>query len=639
MIENAVLETKGQKLKPELQSEAMSGANHEWFLYTQMIMPILINSQEAWQLYMENRPDLQNFTSPDDSVGASSIRTSVIAQAVDAVHAQQHLTNFPDQENFFEGKPLNDIAKTNVKLAEAYIAQEMRKVNFLMKVFQDRKNLLLDGTSAVACPFQRKSKKKAKYAWPKIFGIELPIGKPRKTYVPSVQAEGTDYLPLRLEDWRVDPSVDEWDRTPFLYKYYMDVDAVKQIDGYQNTDDVTPYYQSWDQSESLKLQKLEYNDIQAFMAVGEDKDGIGEHKALIMERWGDFHLGGKVYENHVLVWANESVFLYFGPNPYDHGEKPFIISQYNPVPNSLYGKSSIKDAIPEAHALDDLNNTVLDILHNCALPYATYINSDSTLEAYIDNEDVPLSPGKMIPVQTHDSLRERSFPLPNIPWIGDWAKTLREDIRESTGGVPYATGGMTQDQDTRTLGEVQILANGTSTRFMTLIGFYELAKLTPYVQMFFENARQFMSEAVYISDFEKVLAPETLKLMEMEFEVTGSRSVIDKQKTQQGKLAFSQNILPLLMQNGYAVTNGEVLEVNVAEMAKDMAVDAGFQNVDDTFKIVSSQQEISQTPDNPMAAQQASQNMQQPVFGSGVNGPQPVQGPGVGQQAGNLDAA
>lgn len=626
MIEQSVMEDarKGVKLGTSAQSEAISGANQEWYMFTQQIRSILDDSQEAWQLYLENRPEGANFDNPDDAEGSSNIRTSAIAQAVDAVHAQQHLTNFPDQENFFEGRPLNDEAKTNRKMIESYMSQGLRKVDFLIKAFQDRKNLLLDGTSAVAVPFKRKTKRKAKYSWPKIFGIEIPIGKPRKTYVEEVASETTDFIPLRLEDWRIDPTADCWEDTPFLLKYYKKIEELQAIKEYQNTKDLTTYSTTLDESEFIKQQKLEYNGVEDFACMAMDKDGIGKHHALVMERWGDFYINGKHYPNHVLIWANESVFLYFGPNPYDHQEKPFIISQYNPVPNTLYGKASVKDAIPEAHALDDLNNTVLDILHNCALPWATYLDSDPTLEAYVDNEDVPLAPGKMIPVKSHDSIRERTFTLPNLPWIAEWAKTLREDIRESTGGVAYATGGITQEQGSRTLGEVQILANGTSTRFMALVGFYELTKLHRFIHINFENARQFATVPVFLTDFDKVVTPEILKLSEMEFEVTGSRSVMEANKTQQSRLEFMQNVVPALVQGGYAITNGDVLQINIAELAKDAAIDAKIPNVDERFKIVSSNQEISQQADNPMAAQLAAQN-QQLTFGSGLDGQEQIQ--------------
>jgi hypothetical protein len=630
MIEESVLEgqKKKSKLTPSQQSEAISKANNEWFTCTQMIQPILEESREAWQLYLENRPEGSDFESSEEAVGRANIRTSVIAQAIDSVHAQQHLTNFPDQENFFEGKPRNEMAKTNRKICEAYMAQEMRKLNFLIKVFQDRKNLLLDGTSVVATPFKRVTKMKAVYTWPKFFGVELPFGKPKKTYKETVVSEGTDFQPLRLEDWRVNPTIDDWKESPFLYKYYAEVEALQDIKAYQNTKDLTSYQMANDQSEFLKLQKLQFNGVESLsnLAVGVGpQDGLSDTCALVMERWGDFFIDGKKYENHLMVWANESVLLYFGENPYDHGEKPFELSPYNPIPNSPYGKGCVKDAIPEAHALDSLNNKVLDILANCADPWATYLDSDAVLEAYMDGQDVVLSPGKMIPVKSHDSIKERSFVLPNLTWIGDWAKTIREDIRESTGGVPYATGGMTQGQDERTLGEVQILANGTSTRFMSVVGFYELTKLLGYAGKFFENARQFASEPVYVSDFDQVITPETLKLMEMDFEVTGSRSVMEQSKNQQARMNWMQNILPPMIANGYATTNGSVLEVDVAELAKDAAIDAKLQNADDRLKVVSKAQEISQQADNPIAAEQASQQLM-----GGGNGPQnlPQNGPG-----------
>lgn len=632
MIDESVFEGKKKKSKltPSQASDAISRANQEWFTFTQQINPLMEDSREAWQLYLENRPEAMAYSSSEEASDGANIRTSVIAQAVDSVHAQQHLTNFPDQENFFSGRPMNEMAKTNRKLVESYMTQEMKKMDFLTKAFQDRKNLLLDGTSVVALPFKRKVKQKAVYSWKKFFGIEIPIGKPKKSYKEVVVTEGTDFIPLRFEDWRVDPTIPDWNDSPFLYKYYQSIDSLQATDAYQNTEGLTTYSDASDNSEFLKIQKLMFNGITApnNLAVGTQDTGLAATCALVMERWGDFWIDDKLYENHVMVWANESVLLYFGENPYDHQERPFALSPYTPVPNSPYGKSSIKDAIPEAHALDALKNQMLDII-SLSSPWFTYVDKDTTLEAYMDEGGLVLSPGKGVPVKSHESIKERSLPIPNLDWIGNIMTNLKEDIRESTGGVPYATGGINQTQNDRTLGEVQILANGTSTRFMSLVGFYEQTKLYRYADQFFENARQFVSDPVYVSDFEKIIAPETLKMMEMDFEITGSRSVMEKNNQQQAKLNFVQNILPPMLQAGYAITNGSVLEIDTAEMAKGMAVDAGIKDVDDLMKVITRTEEISQQADNPLAEQLA----------GGMNGLQPVQQANAGPEIADLGAA
>src|SRR5687768_11181787 len=94
---------KPVKLKASEQDEIVKGSADRWKSYTQQWNEWLDRAAESTNLYSNNRPTAaeQAALSPDKT-GRSNVRMPVISQAVDAVVAQQHLANFPQDESFFK---------------------------------------------------------------------------------------------------------------------------------------------------------------------------------------------------------------------------------------------------------------------------------------------------------------------------------------------------------------------------------------------------------------------------------------------------------------------------------------------------------------------------------------------------------
>jgi hypothetical protein len=579
------------KLSKVNKDSLVSGSNGRWHAWSDTIQDIRDRALEASQLYIENRPDKLEYATPDDAAQSlSRIRRPVLAQAIDSTISQQHLGSFPADERFFKGKPKNRLADENMDSYESHVEARLSLVDFMMSALKDRKNKMIAGTSAVWNPFIRETEIKTSYQFRKIFGIELPIGKPRAVRKETVTFEGTAYIPINFEDWRVDPLVDNLKEANFIWRRWVNKEELEAVKAFENTKDLTSYSDTWPSADSSGSNK---QTIYQQMGINPTYTGdsyVSKEMVLLYEEWGDFYVDGEYFHNHVLIYANDAVFLYFGPNPYNHQRKPFSVSAYIPMSGTLYGKSLAQDIIPLAHAEDTLLNQGIDIISKTGNPTFTYLVTDKAIEAFFDGDTVSLIPGEGIPCQSHDSIRPIVWDRAALQEIASIMQMLKEEIRESTGGVPYTTGGASATDQDRTATEVSTLAAGTNTRFQLFIQIYEQQKLKPFLQMIFENDRQFMTEPVFVEDQAQPLMPNTLKMMELDFDVTGSRAIINRAKEIQD-IDTVLGAVPNWLGSGLVKANGDVLEVNVPELIKRSLTMKGISDLDNVVDVITAQEQ------------------------------------------------
>lgn len=589
--------TKADRVKLDSvdQDQLVAHGVAEWNNWTTAIQDFSERALEARQLYVENRPDFLEYEKPDDAAQSlSRVRRPALAQAIDSTIAQQHQASFPMDERFYKARPRNKLTADRMETYEKHVERRLSLVEFLINSLKDRKNMMLDGTSAVWHPFMRKTERKVNYSFPKFLGISIPV-KPSKSYQDAVTLEATGFIPLNFEDWRVDPNSDNFEEAPFIWRRFVPVDALKNTEAFETVDDLVTYEQQWN-DESASNKRTQYEDMGIQQTYNKSDCPLAAEMALVYERWGDFYIDGDFYPNHVLVFANDAHFLYFGPNPYDHQLKPFTVSAYTLLPGTLYGKSQAQDIIPLCHALDTLLNQAIDIISRTGNPSFTYLTLDEALTEFFGNGEVSLVPGEGIPVKSHDSIRPIVWDRGAIQEIFAAMQQLKEEIRESTGGVPYTTGGESAEDQQRTLGEVQILASGTNTRFQLNIGTYEEQRLKPYLKMFYENDRQFMTEPVFVDDENEPLTPNVVKMMDLSFDVTGSRSIMTRSKEVQDYDFLLQNYIPKMLETEMAKTNGDIVEFNIPELFKRRLSMSSVKDFDNVMKVIPMQEIPQEAP-------------------------------------------
>lgn len=570
-------------------------SNRRWEEWTEQTREIRDRALEAMELYHRNRPDEDAYHNPDDAVDGnvrSRVRRPIMGEAIDSVCAQQHLSSFPSEERFFKAKPRNEAAAKKKDVYEKHTEARLSMIDFMVRHYRHRENKMFAGVSCVWHPYMHEQVVETEYQFNTILGIRLP-GEMRPVQVEKKKLQFTGFIPLNLEDWRVDPIVDDLKETNLIWRRWLPVEALKKVSGLKNKADITSYRQIWDDSDSNKASAYEYMGI---TQTWEDTDSLLCEKTLLYEEWGDFYIDDKVFRNHVLLYSNDAVFHGLFPNPYHHQMKPFTVSPYIPRPGTLYGKSLAQDIIPLNHAADTMLNQQIDAFGIVANPSFTYLTRDQALIAYFGDGTVSLRPGEGIPVDDHDSLRPIVFPIDALTISESAQQRIKEEIRESTGGVPYATGGVSEQDTQRTATEVTTLSTGTNTRFQLLIQMDEEQAIKPYLQMVFANDRQFMDEPVFVDDEEEPLTGDDLRLMNLCFDVTGSRSISNRAKEIQ-EMDSLLAALPGWVQSGFIKLNGDMLIANLPEMLKRrVMLNSSFRDLENVMEIVTvaEQQEMQQ---------------------------------------------
>lgn len=603
------------------QRALVSCAVDEWITFTASIEEKREQSSENWQAYLENKPRETGLQNPNDLTRAhANIRTGALASTLDGMHAQLCMAAYPAGTQYSDPKPRNKLSKKHKQDYERLCQLSAQRLDQLIYAYQDVKQLLLDGTSAVWHPWVRIEKKKPYYMAangmvdPNADDIadysELVNSEMKKVYRDAVEVEGTGFYPLSFEDWRIDPTVESIDDTPFLWKRWVYPDDIKDIDSFVNTDELVPYH-DYIFDDTYTLEKLNYQGVTGaheFLShMGHDGDDSTKYPMgmiCLMEKWGDFYINGKLYRNHVLVFSNDRVFHYFGPNPYDHQQKPFTISPFIPIPGSLYGKTSISDAVPLMHTIDTLVNQGLDVLSASADAAYQYNPNDTALKEWVSKHQ-SIAPGDMVPVSIPNGLQSLATNLQSLGVINQVMIQMREMMRDTTGGVPYATGGVTSG-DQRTLGEVEILASATNSRFQSVLQTYERYRLQRFVLQEFENYRQYMSEPVEIDEEGDIISPNIVKLLDFDFEITGSRTVLNKSRSLQD-MRDALAIVPSVVQSGVAQLKQSPEEIDVMPIVKEMFATLGV-STDQVFG-----EKVDQTA--TLGGQNDTGAIQQPITG------------------------
>lgn len=584
------------KLSDDDKQSLVDQAVNEWMMYTDQIQEKLNQSAENWQAYLQNTPATTGLNRAENggSRGAN-VRTGKMASTIDGMHAQLCLAAFPSGTQFKEPKPRNKIAEKFKQEYERLTQDSAQKLDLLINAYDDVKQLILDGTSACWHPFIRIEKRKASYMF--MDGMidenddlddyaEMADEAISKVYRDTVEVEGTGFYPIVLEDWRIDPTVDSLDKTCFLWRRWVYVEDLEEHEDFENTEEVVPYRQLV-ADEDYRLTKLQYHGIDGvieynshMMGAGESEDAYPANMVCLMEKWGDFYIDGTLYRNHVLIFSNDRTYHYFGPNPYDHQQKPFSVAPFISVPGTLIGKTSITDAIPLLHALDTAMCQALDIMSSNADGAHWYNANDKAVLEWVQ-QGGEVGPGMLIPALSPNPITPLVANLQGIGALDSLMSRVNEMISDTTGGVPYATGGM-QNANDKTLGEVEILASATNSRFQAALQVYEKYRLQRFVLQEFENYRQYMSEPVRIDEEGRQLTPAVVKMMDFDFEITGSRSVLNKTRSL-NDMKEALAMIPAVIQSGSATLKRSGKQIDPMPIIEEMFKNLGI-NLDQVFE-------------------------------------------------------
>ena len=179
----------------------------------------------------------------------------------------------------------------------------------------------------------------------------------------------------------------------FARRWYEEVHQVRSDYDWIDEDAVASWQHVSSQlREEEDTHKREYANLPPVtLAIDPEFEEEGKKHALLIAMYDDFIFDEELYENHVMVVLNGTEVVYFGENDHDHGMVPYIVAPYKRLPNSIYGESAIKHAIPHAEIIDKATADILRSGSWGSAPVFTYLTRD---RAFRNRSTIQISPNR-----------------------------------------------------------------------------------------------------------------------------------------------------------------------------------------------------------------------------------------------------
>lgn len=488
--------------------------------------------RECWEAYLCDVKSL--YTQPDDDMtDRSRISRPVLYEAVEAIHANLLNALFPANERFFTVIGKTEADHRNAGIIEEFLRSRLEETGFIEKYALFLKQAIITGNTVAAVPW-RQIKQSRRVEQPvTLFGVTVGF---QKVLQEAFAYNGPDFEVLDMFDFLIDPDATDFEKAKIIRRAERSLQELKANPAYSNLDELQSSQDQTDADEANKASRRRAFGIDEQPGPNSDQPD----KIRLLEAWGDFRIGEQTYRNYVCVVANGTTVIRFEPNPYDSGMKPFVFTNFIPVPNEIYGISAIEKSLGLQHAINTLTNQKLDVINlSINSPFTYLINDD-----VFDPEKVVTRPGALIPVKSHDTLKPIEF-LNNFTVAFTEIADLKSEVQEATGAFKYFTGGTGPDQRTAT--EVSALMTGGTQKFSSFLSHLEHTSLEPFLRMVFENARQFLREPENLRirnhdgslTFRQIL-PELLKCCECTFRIDGSRGLLFKERELKAISTFLQ---------------------------------------------------------------------------------------------------
>ena len=487
--------------------------------------------RECWEAYLCDVQSLYT-QADDDSADRSRIARPVLYEAVEAIHANLLNAMFPANERFFSVIGKTEADHANARAIEEFLRSKLEDASFIEKYALFLKQAVITGNTVAAVPWRRTRQTRRVEQPITLFGVTVGY---QKTQQEKLIYNGPDFEVLDIFDFLVDPDATDFEQAKVIRKVERTLRELRQNPAYTNLEGLQPNTAHADADEANKRSRRR--------TFGLDEP-LNENQAIpkisLLEAWGDFEAGDQIYRNYVCVVANGGTVIRFEPNPYDHGWKPFIFTNFIPVPNEIYGIGAIEKSLGLQHAINTLTNQKLDVINlSINSPFTYLINDD-----VFDPDTVVTQPGALIPVKSHDTLQPIQY-LNNFTVAFTEIADLKAEAQEATGVLKFFAVG--DNMPPRTATEVNALLNTGTQKFSSFLSHLEHTSLEPFLRIVFENARQFVREpeSLRVCNRDGTLAfrmmlPELLKTAECHFRIDGSRGMLLKEQELKSISTFLQ---------------------------------------------------------------------------------------------------
>jgi len=425
-------------------------------------------------------------------------------QAAIAGTTQIRSITMPNDENFFQIRPVNGSDELQVLNAEALTKYQKRI--FKKGNFANSTDLFLLQGSVIGCTCM-------KVYW-----------KQRQGKI-DMETEGLVYdAPwyefVKMQDFVIYPAnnadVSESMMIQRLFRNISDIKANDESNGgvYINTDSIT----SNDAVSNPNDDSFSKN-IACFLGVKDPTPP--KNQAELLEAWGDFVIDGKTYRDFVCVVANRKHVIRFEPNPYP--QRPFLFTSFREIPGSAYGEGFIEKGLPIQDRAEFISNFLSDELTIKLFKQYGYKATDRTF----DPDNFIQRPGGLHAMDGPDSIWTIDNSS-NISTPLEMLNVLKAEYEETTTVLKYAKGG-DSSSGSGTATSDTILSQASDKNFTNIAKHLNEKFLEPAVAFTYELIRMFGSKediATYTGCDPEILM-EGVPLSDLAIDITGLQTVTD----------------------------------------------------------------------------------------------------------------
>src|SRR5262249_18326276 len=162
--------------------------------------------------------------------------------------------------------------------------------------------------------------------------------------------------------------------------------------------------------------------------------------------------------------VNGQTLVWFAPNPYEHGRKPYLVTSLFPVPGQLYGMSLVRHAIPSAAVIDTAVDKLLKIASLAADPIFEVDIAEPTFK-----HSKVIKPGMTFPVKRPGAIRQVPVNIANLQGLITIIERAEENIQQVTGASPILSGDAPRAPGNITAFQVEQHVQGANNRFQSMM--------------------------------------------------------------------------------------------------------------------------------------------------------------------------
>lgn len=494
-----VLELVGDVITPDQKASRLAAMYLEWG-----------NWRLPWKKSME---EINRYIYATDTTNTSNStlpwknKTTIpkACQISDNLLSNYMLTIAPkaDKYVFYLGGTEEDNSPEKRKLMSNVAKYWMRHPSFKRGLYRSLEDYVHKG-NAIAMP-----------VW-----LDERVQQKDKTQVGYVGPIWKRVSPL---DITVNPTADEWTRSPKFYRTIMSMGELKEyLESMSNDDNREAYQNLYDYLKEIRMRARGlYGDWVERDAIYQ-MDGFGSFQQYLLSNtvevitfYGDwYNAEHDIFEkNRVITFIDRHKIMDDRPNPSFFGYAPIFHAAWRQRVDNLWGMGPLENLIGMQYRLDHLENLKADLMDLSTFPVLK-------VKGFV--EDFTWQPAEKIFTSEEGDV-ELLQPQISIQWLVEDINMLMNLMEEMAGAPKEAMGFRSPGEKTKY--EVQRLESAASRIFQQKINQFEEFVLEPMLNGMLELMRRNMNGTITIPVFDDEFGNQTFQELSVA-DITGTGKIV-----------------------------------------------------------------------------------------------------------------